>query len=176
MLTKKLILYIIKLSASEVLIFPMQISLDRLKKAPGVTFTYKFTQDAEALGLTDDGSICLEPLEITLDAVYEDSKINLTGRLCTRVGFACSRCVETFTCPLEAHLEEELSVDGQSEYDVTELVREMYLVSLPLQPLCDEECLGLCPTCGTNRNKKQCACSEDEIDPRLADLRKLLEE
>lgn len=101
MLTKKLILYIIKLSASEVLIFPMQISLDRLKKAPGVTFTYKFTQDAEALGLTDDGSICLEPLEITLDAVYEDSKINLTGRLCTRVGFACSRCVETFTCPLE---------------------------------------------------------------------------
>lgn len=154
----------------------MRISLERLKNAPGETFSYTFTQDAEALGLTDDDSVCLEPLEISLDAVYQGSKIILTGGLHTKVVFSCSRCLETFNCPLESHLEEELPVDDQSELDVTELVREMYLISLPLKPLCDDACKGLCPTCGTNRNEKQCACSEAQIDPRLADLRKLLEE
>ena len=150
--------------------------MEKLKSSPGETFIYTFNQDAEALGLIEDGAVCQEPLDIKLDAVYQDGKISLTGSLRTSVTLACSRCLDMFTFPLESHLEEELPVENQSELDVTELVREMYLISLPLKPLCDEACIGLCPTCGTNRNEKQCACSEDEIDHRLADLKKLLEE
>ncbi|EEG77208.1 YceD family protein [Dethiobacter alkaliphilus] len=150
--------------------------MERLKKAPGEVFTYTFTGDADALGLTEETVTCQEPLEIRFDAVYQDGKINLTGSLHTNVIVCCSRCVDTFTCPLDGHLEEELPVDNQSELDVTELVKEMYIISLPLKPLCREACKGLCPTCGKNRNEKECACSEDEIDHRLADLKKLLEE
>ena len=100
----------------------------------------------------------------------------LRGTLQTKVALSCSRCVENFTFPLEGHLDEELPVDDQSELDVTELIRELFIISLPLKPLCHEACKGLCPTCGKNRNEKECACSEDEIDLRLADLKKLLEE
>jgi uncharacterized protein len=56
---------------------------------------------------------------------------------------------------------------------VTRLVYEQVFLALPTRPLCDEECRGLCPQCGVNRNAGQCSCTVDAGDPRLAVLRGL---
>ncbi len=40
-----------------------------------------------------------------------------------------------------------------------------------LNPLCSEECKGLCPGCGINLNKAKCNCKDDNIDPRLEALK-----
>ena len=45
-----------------------------------------------------------------------------------------------------------------------------------MKPLCKDECLGLCPMCGANRNTAPCACEPKWIDPRLAGLKALLNE
>ena len=41
---------------------------------------------------------------------------------------------------------------------------ELISLALPLQPLCDEECKGLCPRCGVDRNREDCGC-EEELKP-----------
>ena len=60
-----------------------------------------------------------------------------------------------------------------TEVDLTPLVYEQVMLALPTRPLCGEECRGLCPQCGINRNSGQCACATEAGDPRWAALRNL---
>ncbi len=53
--------------------------------------------------------------------------------------------------------------------DLAPLVRDAILLELPLAPLCRDECRGLCPYCGIDRNEAECAC-EAPVDPRWATL------
>ncbi len=56
--------------------------------------------------------------------------------------------------------------------DLEPLVREQFILAVPYSPLCSEDCRGLCPQCGSNRNLTSCAC-EAPGDPRLAGLKAL---
>lgn len=119
----------------------------------------------------------------------------ITGSFRGGVPLVCSRCVEPFHLRVEDRFdlycetgakgppeeEHELTDD---ELDVTyleegrintdHLLRENILLSLPVQPLCHEDCRGLCPRCGANLNQGACNCTETRVDPRLQALRKLL--
>jgi uncharacterized protein len=53
------------------------------------------------------------------------------------------------------------------------LLRENVLLSLPVQPLCREDCRGLCPQCGANLNLRLCGCQAPRVEPRMQILRKL---
>ncbi len=63
--------------------------------------------------------------------------------------------------------------DGE-ELDITEDIRDMVILSLPMKPLCSDTCKGLCPKCGTNLNEEKCNCVLEEIDPRLEKLREFV--
>jgi uncharacterized protein len=57
---------------------------------------------------------------------------------------------------------------------VEDVLREQVLLSLPARALCRQDCKGLCPRCGQNRNIEVCACDAGQTDARwaaLADLR-----
>jgi len=56
--------------------------------------------------------------------------------------------------------------------DVEPLFREQFVLAVPYAPLCREDCKGLCPQCGIDRNTATCAC-EKPMDPRLAALKGL---
>jgi uncharacterized protein len=99
---------------------------------------------------------------------------------------ACGRCLESFikegSSALTGRLVEkvdEVTQDEEEDFiyyvgeklDLTEDIMSMVILSLPMKPLCDEECKGLCPKCGTNRNKEECNCVVEDIDPRLAKLK-----
>jgi uncharacterized protein len=53
------------------------------------------------------------------------------------------------------------------------LVETETTLALPMKPLCREDCRGLCPVCGGNRNVTACTCDGREPDPRWAALRTL---
>ncbi len=53
------------------------------------------------------------------------------------------------------------------------LAAEQVYLNLPLKPLCDDACAGLCPTCGINRNHLECACREETLDPALQALQQI---
>ncbi len=58
------------------------------------------------------------------------------------------------------------------EIDLDPVVREQILLALPGYPLCREDCKGLCPVCGQNRNERECGCDRHVPDPRWAGLEK----
>jgi uncharacterized protein len=61
--------------------------------------------------------------------------------------------------------------DGE-RIDLEPLFREQFVLAIPYAPLCSEDCKGLCPQCGIERNTATCTC-EPPIDPRLAALKGL---
>jgi len=45
-----------------------------------------------------------------------------------------------------------------SQIDLCIGIKEAIVLFLPIAPLCRADCLGLCPVCGQNLNKKKCKC------------------
>jgi DUF177 domain-containing protein len=120
--------------------------------------------------------------------------ILVRGSLSGQMELACSRCLEPFGAPAAidfdlllvpgpasaAAAKEELSPeDLDLDYytgetvDLESILREQIILMLPLKPLCDESCKGLCPYCGANRNCEACTCSTDAVDSPFARLAKL---
>lgn len=60
--------------------------------------------------------------------------------------------------------------------DLAPVLREYILLEIPISPLCRTDCKGLCPVCGNNLNESTCNHDDDSVDPRLASLKKLLDE
>jgi uncharacterized protein len=103
----------------------------------------------------------------------------------TTATLTCSRCLTPFAFPVDTHWserftdEEHRAIDTEEEQvhliegqvlDLTPYIRESILLQLPYAPVCREECKGLCPKCGINRNEAACDCRTERIDPRLAAL------
>jgi uncharacterized protein len=68
----------------------------------------------------------------------------------------------------------EIGYYDQGRLAVEDVLREQVLLSLPARVLCQQDCKGLCPSCGRNRNVEACACDQSQVDARwtaLADLR-----
>jgi uncharacterized protein len=119
-------------------------------------------------GITLSG--CLEPAgdEFLLRGV-------LRGGLLTQ----CARCLEPATLALDVPVtltfaereepgagddgddnEEEVIYVLDGVIDVGSEIRDELLLDLPMSSLCREDCAGLCPTCGANRNLTPCDCAK----------------
>ena len=110
----------------------------------------------------------------------------LEARLSAVVQRTCSRCLRAFTAETAASVIEKYypvgSVGVESDayvyntdlVDITEPLRESLLLAEPLRVLCKEDCLGICPVCGADRNVRPCGCDTGTIDPRLAALKQFI--
>ncbi len=117
--------------------------------------------------------------------------IRLRAEFSGRFEQLCARCLEPVEKPLEGTFdlifrpggvdnvpgehaitedETEIGYYEQSGLLLEDAVREQVLLTLPGRTLCREDCKGLCPHCGINRNLASCECVEKPIDPRLAPL------
>ena len=91
----------------------------------------------------------------------------------------CRRCLRPIAGQVSSRVRElyEAHSDGEETYplrgdqvDLAALARDAVLLELPQAPLCTEDCLGLCPECGANRNEGDCGHVISTIDPRWAAL------
>jgi uncharacterized protein len=137
----------------------------------------------------------LSPVEVEGTLTPAPPDFVLEARLAFRVTIACDRCTRPVEMPVESELrlvvvpvagpvrrrgeratdEVELresdlgvvEVAGES-LDTRPLVLEQVQLELPSRPLCRDDCAGLCPRCGADRNLGECACGPGEADPRWA--------
>jgi uncharacterized protein len=123
-----------------------------------------------------------EPVHAQLHLERVSDGVVTRGEIDARWQGVCSRCLQPVTGETHVHVDElfeEEPVEGETyrlERDVLDLeplVRDALVLELPQAPLCDPECRGLCPNCGTDRNTGSCDCEPDEADPRWAALRSL---
>lgn len=71
--------------------------------------------------------------------------------------------------------EDPFFIDEAHRIDLGEAIREYALIELPMRPLCQADCKGLCPQCGIDRNLETCDCDTDVVDDRLSALKALLD-
>ena len=120
----------------------------------------------------------------------------LEARLSYEQTLTCTRCLEPVARPVEEEIElaietgaaepmlgeHELSasdlrtlfLDGD-ELDTTPILMEQLQLNIPMKPLCREDCAGLCPQCGADRNRAPCSCAESDVDPRWQALEQFRE-
>jgi uncharacterized protein len=123
-----------------------------------------------------------------------DGSVDFQGDL------VCSRCVDPY--PFAVHSDftlryvprpaaavsaegDEIEIAAEQldeEYydeplvELRPIVLEQVQLSIPMKPLCEEGCQGLCPTCGANRNRGACECAVEESDHRWDALRGIREQ
>ncbi|HEX8846889.1 MAG TPA: DUF177 domain-containing protein [Pyrinomonadaceae bacterium] len=170
----------------------MRIELDKLEKS-GNSFAHVY--EPEEIVLDEERARLTAAPEISGRVTRERGEVRLRGKITAGAEVDCDRCLKSVGVAVEtefdvtyvperdyesggaAELQEEdlsLSVfDGQT-IDIDELVREQVLLALPARALCKEECKGLCPICGTDRNANPCACDNREVDPRWAGLKTIM--
>ncbi|AQP44857.1 YceD family protein [Tessaracoccus flavus] len=130
----------------------------------------------EVIGVPQDSDI---ELDLRFEAVTEG--VLVTGTATVQLRGQCARCLDD--------IEDEESFDVQELYfypgreieddeaqiveemiDLDEALRDAVVLELPFTPLCEEDCLGLCPQCGFNRNDDPDHTHEQQIDPRWSKL------
>jgi len=99
----------------------------------------------------------------------------------------CARCLKDFEKHVHTRVETTLSdreqdSDDPDKYllegdavDADEIILTDFILNMDQRVLCREDCKGLCQKCGADLNEGPCACKK-EIDPRLAALRRLIED
>ncbi len=135
--------------------------------------------------------------------IVDGTTVHVRGRLTGSVQLECGRCLERYAASADQELdlfylprsaqrpeeqeEEEVELSDREivvgyydgdRLDLGEVVREQIFLSLPFKRLCREDCRGLCPSCGQNRNARDCGCppAGEWEDPRLAPLRRLIDQ
>ncbi|HZQ07047.1 MAG TPA: DUF177 domain-containing protein [Anaerolineae bacterium] len=166
-----------------------------LKSNTGTARHYELHEDIRDLDPTIKP---LTDLNGTVELIRTNDGILVRANLYTSVELTCSRCLTEFAMPVRFRIEEEFhptidiltgarlpqpeDVDPATQIDIhhildlSEIVRQALTLTLPMVPICRTACKGLCPNCGQNWNEGDCDCTDEELDPRFAVLRKLLDE
>jgi uncharacterized protein len=125
------------------------------------------------------------PVHVRARISNTGDRLLLNGTIKASVAMQCSRCLESFDYKVETDFTEELSNKDSGDdivsfegdtIDLTDIIINNILLSLPMKAICDLNCKGLCPNCGTNLNIKECNCTGNDLDPRLAVLKGLLKD
>ncbi|HEY3238685.1 MAG TPA: DUF177 domain-containing protein [Acidimicrobiia bacterium] len=123
-----------------------------------------------------------EPLVLDLRLESLTGAIVASGRVRGRWSAVCSRCLVPLETDFDLHLREVFEEDPvedetyplrHEEIDLEQPLRDVVVPELPIVPLCRPDCVGLCATCGANRNEGPCDCPTVPADPRWEALRDL---
>jgi len=125
------------------------------------------------------------PLEVRGELTKTGQGILFRGEVKGKIQLQCGRCLEPYLQNLEVPVGSEWrlisSPSNSSEkdsafqiedletglvkegvLDLSERILEEVILTIPIQPLCRESCLGLCSICGENRNTNPCQCKSKE--------------
>jgi uncharacterized protein len=152
--------------------------------------------DEQGLSVTDPGALeraYSDPSwrldRVSLQIHPDGADVFVQGSVGATIPQTCSRCLESFPARVDAAVDvrlvprpttadsvelgaDDLDVDFYENdvLDLDRVVETETTLALPMKPLCRDDCRGLCPACGGNRNVVPCSCAERAPDPRLAAL------
>jgi uncharacterized protein len=136
------------------------------------------------------------PLEVQGELIRTGEGILFRGTVRGKIRLYCGRCLEPFLKTLEEPLGSEWrliaaplkSSDHEGAFQIEDLetglikegvldlgerVLEEVILTIPIQPLCRETCLGLCPSCGENKNSNPCNCKSEAGNSPFSGLKNL---
>jgi uncharacterized protein len=134
------------------------------------------------------------PIRITgmAELLRGTDEIRVRGHVTGELEADCDRCLEVARFPIDRdfdlfyrpatgdsgqadleldQLESEVGYYEGEGVQLADVVQEQILLWLPMQWICSEDCKGICPVCGGNRNRVLCSCHEHKADDRWSALR-----
>jgi uncharacterized protein len=136
-----------------------------------------------------------ERAKLRLNITKTDSEVLLRGEIAAVLRLVCGRCLKDFktevSIPVDLayHPVKDLRADERyelspeelntgfykdDELDLLELTKEQVLLTVPMKPLCNEACKGICPRCGKDLNEGPCGCDLKQTEGGLKMLDKFL--
>jgi uncharacterized protein len=158
---------------------------------------FEETYSPGAIPFFDDKLRQITPMQVSgVAELLPDTKgeIRVRGHMEVCMEAECDRCLEPASFPIDVDFdlyyepaaslrgEEDAEIDaGASEIgfyvgeglELEDILREQVLLALPMQRICSQECKGICPICGQNRNFVTCNCRYQQVDDRWAALGRL---
>ena len=131
------------------------------------------------------------PVQVELNVSASDERVRVEGRVSGELVLTCCRGACSFTqladkvfsveyWPDRAEEEGEIELDyddldvgfySGDQFDLKEVILEQMLIDIPMNPICKEDCKGLCDRCGADLNQEECTCDKDPVDPRFQALK-----
>jgi len=158
-----------------------------------LTFSHDGIWFRDLLPEGEEELFALERVDVVCRVQKIRESVYIRGALGTTVTTGCSRCLEEAIVSINGHFEYNITpcrdehldemelshndmdvehYDGET-IDLDPIIMEQIFLHIPMRVICSEECAGLCPQCGINRNHAKCACNENISDMRLSVLKNL---
>lgn len=162
------------------IVAPERIGIDVIGVSQGEEITIDFRLEAVTQGVLVTAQVttqaqgecirCLDPLELAVRRSFQELYRYEPEKAHTKAQRKAAREIQD-----DLDEDEELMMEGEV-IDLEEPVRDAIILGLPINPLCDQECQGLCPGCGIKWSLLESGHAHEEIDARWADLSALLQE
>lgn len=174
----------------------MRINVAEIKEDIGSHKRFPISVAIEPVELGGQVNQFDQPFTGEVEVWNTGDRLLVRGKVSGEAQVVCSRCLAQFSLPLDVSFEEEfvegepttesdeeeLEVERQVSYyngdevDLSESLRDHVVLELPMNPLCQDDCAGLCSGCGVDLNEGACTCTtETDVDPRFAALKHLLQ-
>lgn len=137
---------------------------------PGQEYPFNMDIDLEDMEFAGD-PIHFEGIAVKGVMVGAGETVSIRADVKATIKSRCVRCLEDVSFDLSAVIDAEFARKSNpddpdlylfeaSALDITDAVRDALIMEMPMMILCKEDCRGLCPVCGTNRNLVSCTCQE----------------
>ena len=131
-------------------------------------------------------------IDAKLHATHTNPGPLFEGAADAHIAATCARCLRPIDAPVHADFAEQYyatipvdtgvaimaapvdakTIGSDFTVDLTDLLREELILATPLAPLCREDCAGLCPVCGEDRNERP-HVHDETVDARWSALQAL---
>lgn len=174
----------------------MKIKTDHIKHTPYELHVEQTADFFPVLARMQAGGECVFTGPVTADITVEREfdHLKALGRVQVPLVLTCGRCLATYPSSIDStfriifrkestrHSEVEdetelcdddliASTYSGDEIDLAHDIEEQVAMEIPLKPLCDEDCKGLCPSCGADLNTESCSCSREPVNLKFSALK-----
>ena len=164
----------------------MELNVAAELKLAGRVSTAHIEQAMEPVDFGGHRLVFTGPISLDINWCFDGEGFAVGGTLQGVVLMNCTKCNAEFEQPFTVPFKERFLRISEEEAEELEcytftgdtlpldkMVLDLILLNVPMYGLCRPDCKGLCPTCGTNLNNTQCACSDAAVNPAFASLKEL---
>jgi len=194
--------YIDRIPATGLAVMPMALPVLHLIEIPQEGLSLSCDVQVDELALDPEDVRISGGLAMSLNAIKAGTTVHVTGTLSGTARRQCVRCLKEYDDALWIPVvgeyysdtdlkskpagresseragedtDDDVYVYTGEEIELGEMLREHVILSTPMQPLCHDDCRGLCPVCGQDLNVRRCDCREEQIQSPFVVLKKLRE-
>jgi uncharacterized protein len=153
---------------------PFKVNFHELPRRAGEFRQYHLQFSApQAIGIALLEIPKSEPIDISFKAESVDGGVLLTGTVISHAKGECGRCLDPIDFDVNQKFQELFlysSKVSQVEDDEEVPIRDAVILSMPINPLCQSDCLGLCSVCGLKWRELEKDHAHKASDPRWSGL------